>query len=308
MTVTRMVITISHEEGSGGRAIAQELAKTLKLSYVDSHAIKTAATHLQIPEEDLAEFDEKILPRMKELRQLIVKPDISLSKALAPDRDVFGLVKEEKPILENLARVEEDKRMKILSGYHVLVERLIKEAATAGHVVIMGRGANFILKGWQGVTNIHLHAPLQDRIERIAFLHHIDKDIAAQEIAREDGMRSQYIRQYFEADWLDPDNYHLVINTVGLSLSSVAAIIEHYVKESQQAQANDPLVVHRTYDRLKAQESYSLKEAAAVLLTDSDLIQQAVYRGELKATVMNHNVTRISREALAEWAMRYRAS
>jgi cytidylate kinase len=303
-----MVITISHEEGSGGRAIAQELAKTLKLSYVDSHAIKTAATHLQIPEEDLAEFDEKILPRMKELRQLIVKSDVPLSKVLVPDRDSFGLVREEKPILENLSMVEEDKRMKILSGYHVLVERLIKEAATAGHVVIMGRGANFILKGWKGVTNIHLHAPLQDRIERIAFLHQIEKDIAAQEIARADAMRAQYVRQYFEADWLDPDNYHLVINTAGMSLATTTTLIAQFVKESQQAQVNDPLQVHHSYQRLVDQESYSLKEAAQVLLTDPDLLQQAVYRGELKATVMNHNVTRISREALADWTRRYRAS
>src|SRR5689334_22655389 len=87
MAETGMVITISRQEGSGGDEIAQELARKFKLNYLDKEIIQIAARRLKISEAELAEFDDKILPRMEELRQLVVEPeyrDIPLSQVLVP--------------------------------------------------------------------------------------------------------------------------------------------------------------------------------------------------------------------------------
>src|SRR4051812_37809800 len=95
MTVTRMVITISREEGSGGREIAQELAAKFKLAYVDDRLIRLATQRLNIPAEEVAKFDEKVLPTIPELRHIVQQfRDMPLSSVLAPERDSFGLIKE----------------------------------------------------------------------------------------------------------------------------------------------------------------------------------------------------------------------
>ena len=311
MTVTRMVITISREEGSGGREIAQELASKLKLAYIDDRLIRLATQRLNIPAEELAKFDEKILPRMPELRHLVQQQfrDMPLSPVLAPERDNFGLIKETPPISlpESAATKFENAPMPeaLTQGYHKMVEWLIREIAQHGHAVIVGRGANFVLKGWTGVINIHVTAPLSDRIERVAFIEHLDKDAAARQIAEVDTQRAAFIQHYYGTEWTNPDHYHMVVNTSQMPLSTATIAIAQFVKGwSRNLQGFDPLAMHLTYDRLAAKDNFTVKEVSELLLISPDIVRQAVYQGEIKGTIMNHNITRIKRAALLDWLRR----
>lgn len=306
MSVTRMVITVAREEGSGGREIAQELARKLKLTYVDDQLIKLATGRLGIPAEELADFDEKVLPRMPEISQMLQQfRDMPLSSILAPDRDVYGIVKE-KPAPPPAAPVPAlTEREANMEGYQVLVERLITEVAEHGHAVIVGRGANFILKNWPGVIHLFFRAPLQDRIERVAYVEHLDKEAAARRVTELDIQRAAFIKQTFGADWANPDHYHLVVNTSQMPLAAATASVAQFVKAwDHNYRVIDPLAMHLTYDRLAAKELYTVKEVAELLLISPDMVRQAVYRGEIKGTIMSHNITRIKREALLEWLRR----
>jgi hypothetical protein len=40
-----------------------------------------------------------------------------------------------------------------------------------------------------------------------------------------DKNRARYHRQYYQGDWTDPANYHLVLNTAALGLDGAAAVI-----------------------------------------------------------------------------------
>jgi len=53
----------------------------------------------------------------------------------------------------------------------------------------------------------------------------MDGDAARKEIARVDGSRRAFIRNYFNAELEDPVNYHLVLNTEHLSHEDAAQII-----------------------------------------------------------------------------------
>src|SRR5690242_10493301 len=99
MATKNMVLTVSREHGSGGREIAQEVARHLKLPFVDSQIIRLATQQLDIPAEELAQFDEKVLPQLDDLSRLVTKPhedyrDMHLSEVLSPDRGIFGLPQE----------------------------------------------------------------------------------------------------------------------------------------------------------------------------------------------------------------------
>jgi cytidylate kinase len=308
MTQSRFVITIARQEGSGGTEVARELARKLKLTYFDKEALQLAAVRLGFAEENLARLDDKGSPELEVLRQRVAPPvtDFKLSQVLVPDRTESGMAYKT-PTLLPLSVVETPatREQAALHESHHIVEWLIKEVAEQGRAVIVGRAANLVLKDWPGVINIFIHAPLDQRIERLAYQQHLDHEVAVKIVTETDRHRAEYVRQYYGPDWTNPDLYDLVINTNKLSLPVAAAAISQYVRElDQNRAAKDSLGLHQAYDRLAAQESYTLKEAAELLLLSPDMLIQAVYRGELKAANLNHRITRISREALADWLRR----
>ncbi len=58
---------------------------------------------------------------------------------------------------------------------------------------------------------------------------------------------------------------------------------------------------HPNYQELLKMDSYTPQEAAELLLLSPDQIRQAVFARELKGTIVDHNVIRISRVNLLEW-------
>ncbi|HEX2913273.1 MAG TPA: cytidylate kinase family protein [Chloroflexia bacterium] len=308
MSVARTVVTISHEMGSGGHAIAQDLARNLRYAYVDSQIVRMATRYLGIPEEELINLDEKVLPQFDDLETIVTQvPDVALSSVLVPDRDSYGIARQ--PVLSVPARPvihsEKEKQDVILGGYHKLMERLIKQAAEKGHAVIVGRGANFILKNRPNVINVLIHSSFEDRVTRLALVEKLDRATAVASIKEKDEQYSQYINTYYNADWTNPDNYHLIINTTQMPLGLATAAITHFVKEFGKPHPVNPQEIDRSYDRLASQDSYTLKEASDLLWISTDVLRQAIYRGELKGELVEHSITRISREALTEWLRKY---
>jgi cytidylate kinase len=306
MALKNMVITVSREHGSGGREIAQEVARQLKLPFVDSQIIRLATQQLNIPAEELAQFDEKVLPHLDELSKLVTNGsehrELALSEVLAPSRNAYGLVEERQP---KIVRVEidpdEKRRAEIHRGYHELVAAMIKTVAAKGGAVILGRGGNFILSQRPNTVHIHVHAPLQYRLQRLVKLQKVSQAEAEQDIKEKDEQRARYIRRYHQADWRDPSYYTLTINTATLALPSAVATICQLAKSVAAQKAEQE--IHSTYERLD-QESYTLKEAAELLWTSPDILRQAIYRGELKAAQVDHRINRISRAALVEYLHR----
>src|SRR5689334_22244487 len=53
------VVTISHQIGSGGRAIGQRVAQILGYPYIDQEIVQEVATRLGVTEDEAVEHDEK---------------------------------------------------------------------------------------------------------------------------------------------------------------------------------------------------------------------------------------------------------
>jgi len=293
-----MIITISREEGSGGDEIAQNVAHRLKLTYVDKEIMAKAAQQLGLTEVELAQYEEKVYPRVEELRKLVTPPrDIPLSQVLVPDRNAFGGYSLEMP-----PKAQEDRQLAAIQGFHSLAEEFIREVAEHGYAVIVGRAANLVLKGWVGVTNVLIRAPLESRIERLTYLKQLGRNEAAKQIEEVDKQRAEYVRHYYNAEWCNPDLYNLVINTARIPLDAASAAITQFAKELDHTRnIIEPLEVHRTYGRLLELPSYTLKEAAELLFISPDMLRNAVYQGQLKGTMINQKVTRINRTDLIEW-------
>lgn len=301
MASKNMVITISREHGSGGRQIAQEVARKLKFTYIDSQIIRQATQQLNISASELANFDERVEPQLDHITELVSRRHasenrIAISEALVPDRypKDYGTrapsVAEADPSLE--------KRAAIHKGYHELVAGLIREVAAKGKAVILGRGSQFQLRTRPHTLHIHIGAPMEYRIQRLVTLQKITPEEAEKAIHEIDAQRDSYTQRYYHTDWRSPYHYHMVLNTAHLPLAAAVSTIVNLAQNLPEAEPTAE--VHTTYDRLN-QESYTLKEASELFWVSQDILKQEAYRGRLKVSVVDHQIHRISREALMEW-------
>ena len=123
-----------------------------------------------------------------------------------------------------------DPRKEILE----LTEQVVREAASAGNVVIVGRGAGFILKELPDLLRVFLWAPEPDRIRTLMARFGFTEAVARRKMHETDANRAAYMRQVYGADWTEVSNYDLVLNTgclgydaaadaITLALKSVAA-------------------------------------------------------------------------------------
>ena len=109
---------------------------------------------------------------------------------------------------------------------HYLKTAVITEVGQ-GNSVIIGRGANVILKNMPGVLAVFLGAPQNIRIERVKSYFHCDDRRAKQIIEQSDKDRKGFHHYFFDKDWRQPGNYHLALNTGHLRPSICAEIIKY---------------------------------------------------------------------------------
>lgn len=152
------------------------------------------------------------------------------------------LLDEKKPSLFN--RIFRDR----LSIYFHLLQSVIYDYARKGNVVIVGRGGMILLKDVPGTLKIKLISGHQERVERIMEREHLGRELAEELIRESDKNRSGYIRYIFNADWMDPLLYDMVINTSHLDLDTTAEMVIQAICSPQLEQKREE--AHRILEEL----------------------------------------------------------
>ncbi len=179
------VITISRQKGSGGRTIAEIIAKRLDWQLVRREMISQAA-----------------------------------KKAGVDDTKIESAF-EHRPSLQDRITLQQR-----FSKYLGVLSEVIHEYANQGNVVLLGRGAHIILADDRRLFRVHLVADLETRIERIAAQYKLRGKKGLEEARRmvidSDYTRAAYLTYVFDADWNDPLNFELVLNTTELNMEQAA--------------------------------------------------------------------------------------
>ena len=102
---------------------------------------------------------------------------------------------------------------------------VIYEEIAKGDCIISGRGGFALLDGVPGVLAIKLVAPLKLRIERIREQFSCDERHALQLIRQSDHDRKGFHDYFFNVNWCDPSNYHLIINTGKQDPKSISELV-----------------------------------------------------------------------------------
>jgi cytidylate kinase len=181
------VVTVSREYGSGGAAIATRLAARLGFELLDRALIERIATSARVDPRTAERLDERAERWADRLGRALWYGGIDAVAAV--DRE--GVV--------DAGRMA------------ALARRVIEQAAEAGRCVIVGRGAQCVLRGRSDTFHVFVYASTSDRAARLGRRLGETADVQAV-IDATDRERAAYVRQNFGEAWLDPRLYDLMVN------------------------------------------------------------------------------------------------
>ena len=94
---------------------------------------------------------------------------------------------------------------------------VIRKVAAVGPCVIVGRCADYVLRNQEGVLNLFIHAPLDERIFRAKEEYKVEAADVRAYVLKQDKRRAAFYEHFSDRVWGKAENYHLAINsTIGL--------------------------------------------------------------------------------------------
>ncbi|GHV85978.1 hypothetical protein AGMMS50230_15860 [Spirochaetia bacterium] len=108
-------------------------------------------------------------------------------------------------------------------------EKTIQKIADAGSCVIVGRAADYVLKGNENLVRVFIHAPEEYRIKRVMQVYGVTEDEARKQTHALNAARAAYYKHLSGNVWGDSRQYELCIDSSRGAESTANAICE-YVK------------------------------------------------------------------------------
>ncbi|HIV23642.1 MAG TPA: cytidylate kinase-like family protein [Candidatus Merdiplasma excrementigallinarum] len=195
-----MIITIGRQFGSGGHQVGRKLAKELGLKIYDKELLKLVAEESGICEKVLENYDEK--------------PTSSLLYSIVMD------------VYPSMNYVGTTLNQQIYQAQYDAIRRLGERESC----VIVGRGADYILRDCKDLTSVFVHAPLDFRVKRVAEFEHITEAKARDMVIKADKKRASFYNFQTEKKWGAVDSYNLAVDTSDLGIDGAVKLIQQYIR------------------------------------------------------------------------------
>ena len=197
---TPPLVTISASYGAGGSRIGPAVAQRLGVEFLDRAIPTRVADRLGCSLDDAFAHDESL-------------------------GDAIGRLASSFALLPELAGAMVQAGVFAGEDYRRETETLIREHASEGGAVILGRAAAVILRDHPDAVHVRLDGPPQRRVAQAMELEGFTKSDA--ERLRRDGDRAReaYVRHFYGCDARDPALYHLVIDSTALPTETVVEVI-----------------------------------------------------------------------------------
>jgi cytidylate kinase len=198
------VVTVSRQYGAGGSEVGRRIAAQLGWTVIDNEFVGAVAAQAGLPAEAVAAQEERVPSLMARL-----------ARALA--------ISSPEVLVANTAGALEADEARLVE----VTERVIREAAAHGRVVLVGRGAQALLAGAkeQDALHVYVTAPREDRIRVVTERHGLSLAEAAHAVDRTDADRDRYVQRHYGRRREDAANYHLVVNTALLGYDGAADMV-----------------------------------------------------------------------------------
>lgn len=203
------IITIARQYGSGGKTVGKMLSDRLHIPFYNREIITMASEDSGI--NAMLFTDERLKPDLITRLKSRYKGDLPLpndsSKAYLRDDALF------------------DYQAKI-----------IRKLADQGPCVMIGRCADYVLKGRPAVVRVFVHADPDFCLEQAMKVDSLPQDEVVRKIAEIDDYRAKYYKHHTGHDWYDARNYDLSLNSGVLGFDGVVEEVIQYMEVRAQFQ------------------------------------------------------------------------
>jgi len=196
--MNKRIITISREFGSGGRTIGKLLADKLGIKYYDKELVKKISLETG--------FDPAYIEEHGEYSQ--GKSFLSY---------VFSHGAAGHPGAMN--------GMTNADFLWCMQRKVILELADKEPCIIVGRCADYILKDREDCLHVFIHAPKEQRAERIVKLYGESSDAPMKRLDDKDTRRRVNYRHFTGREWGQAQNYQISLDSGVLGLEGSADLI-----------------------------------------------------------------------------------
>lgn len=199
MDKNKKIITISREFGSGGRLIGRRLAEKLDVPYYDKELLDRIAEESGFCREMIEDAERK------------AKNSFLYSLASAMGTGESG-----------------PESLSLNERFFLAQFDTIRKIADEGSCVIVGRCADYILRGVPEATNVFIYAEEADKIKRAVEEYGVPQDSVKKMMRDADKARTNYYNYHTGRKWGEHVNYHLSIDSGYLEIEDIVDLIIRY--------------------------------------------------------------------------------
>ena len=201
-TINRMrAVTISREYGSGGGEIASRLAERLGWQLIDHAIVERVASEIGTSTQEAEVHDEHA--------------EGVLARALNSILYLYPATMVSTPPEAFLS--DDD--------YRDVLNRVVRAAATRGHVVIVGRASQVLLAQQRDILHVRIVAAFEQRVAYVMRREGLDQAAAQSRIRAKDHDRARYLEREYHCRPGDAHLYDIVLNTSSLDLERAVEVI-----------------------------------------------------------------------------------
>ena len=201
-----IVITIERMYGSGGRTVGEMLANDLGIHYYDKELRVLCAEMSGINEDLFIDADENI--KNTKAFKLSKKKGVWNGGLISPREKDFVST-------ENLFNYQ---------------AQVLKNLAETKPCVIVGRCGNFVLRDYENVTSVFVHAPMPFLMEQAALKQSRRGEELEKFITTTNRYRAEYYEYYTGHAWESAFDYDLSLDASRLGFDKCVEEIKAYLK------------------------------------------------------------------------------
>jgi len=201
----KTVITIGRQFGSGGHEIGERVAEYFGIKCYDKELLSRAAKDSGFCEEMIKSHDER--------------PTNSFLYNIVMDTYSFGYNASsfvDMPISHKVFLAQFD---------------TIKQIASEGPCVIVGRCADYALSEFDNCINFFIYADEEAKVKRLVDKYEISEEKALDLMQKKDKQRQSYYNYYSDKKWGRADTYDFCLNSAKLGIEGTVKLITQIVED-----------------------------------------------------------------------------
>lgn len=182
-----LVITIGRQYGSGGRDIGKMISEKLGIGFYDQKLVELAAETAGLNQDIAAKNEENVS-----------------GKFFFPKKNASA------PYAEKVFAAQ---------------SQVINQIAARESCVIIGRCADFVLKGRENLLRVFVYADNDSRAKRCIEVYGVQEAAARMDMRKTDAQRESYYNSFADNPWGSYSNYDLMLNSGLLGIEGCVEMI-----------------------------------------------------------------------------------